>query len=89
MWSTFILSINLVFFFHNLQPHSVKERLPALPGAPHQRLGEALRGGAPALRLPVPQRERQRGESCHQPVVCEGGIQRRQTDLTAGKSGLQ
>ncbi len=48
-----------------MQPHCVKERLPALPGAPHKRLGEALRGGAQTLRLPVPQREGQRGESRH------------------------
>lgn len=67
-----------------MQPHCVKEGLPAFPGASHQRLGEALRGGAQALRLPVPQREGQRGASCHQPVVCKGGIQRGQTDLTAG-----
>ena len=77
-----------MYLFDCVQPYCVKERLPALPGAPHQRLGEALRGGAPALRLPVSQREGQRGESCHQPVVCQGGIQRRQTDLTAGTTEL-
>lgn len=67
-----------------LQPNCVEEGLPPLPGAPHQRLGEALRGGAPALRLPVPQREGQRGASRHQPVVCQGGVQRGQADVAAG-----
>lgn len=43
-----------------MQSHRVKERLSAFPGATHQRLGEALRRGAPALRVPLPQRTRQR-----------------------------
>lgn len=75
--------------FACLQPNCVEEGLPALPGAPHQRLGEALRGGTPALCLPVPQREGQRGASRHQPVVCQSGVQRGQADSAAGKGRLR
>lgn len=87
---TIFLSIQIIgqlfilYFFQHVQPYCVKEGLPALPGASHQRLGEAFRGGAPALCVPVPQREGQRRESHHQPVICKGGIQWRQTDVTAG-----
>lgn len=48
MGQLFILNL-----FQLVQPNCVKEGLPALPGASHQRLGEAFRGGAPALRVPV------------------------------------
>lgn len=83
------VSFLLLYFFHRLQPDCLKERLPALPGTPYQWLGEALCGGAPALRLPVPQWERQCGESSHQPVICKGGIQWRQTNLAAGKGSVK
>lgn len=70
-----VLLVAVSLCFYGMQPHCVEEGLPPLPGAPHQRLGKALRGGAQALRLPVPQREGQRRESCHQSVLCKGGIQ--------------
>lgn len=62
----------LTLFCDYVQPNRVQEGLPPLSGAPRQRLGETLRGGAPALRLPVPQREGQRGAGRHQPIVCQG-----------------
>lgn len=48
----------------SLQPHRVQEGLSAVPGATHSRLGQAFRGGAAALCIPVQQRARFRGALC-------------------------
>ena len=58
------------------QPHRLQEGLPALPGAAHGRLGQALRGGAAALRLHVQPRQGRRGALRAQPVHRPGGVQR-------------
>lgn len=68
------------FFFFSvpwiLQPHRIKERLHPLPRAAHQRLGEALRGGAAAVRLHLQQREGHGGAGHPQPLLRPGGVQR-------------
>lgn len=50
-----LVAVSHQFSFDGVQPHCVKEGLPTLSGASHQWLGEALCGGAQALRLPIPQ----------------------------------
>ena len=47
-----------------------------LHGAALQLVGEALCGGAPALRLHLQQRQGPRGEGGAQPVHGPGGVQR-------------
>lgn len=58
-----------------LQIGGVQERFPELHGAALQLVGEALCGGAPALRLHLQQRQGPRGAWRPQSVHSSGGVQ--------------
>lgn len=73
---TWFFFSHVVIFHLFLQPHCVEERLHPFPGASHQRLGEALRRGAAAVRLHLQHRARHGGTGYPQPLLCSGGVQR-------------
>lgn len=66
------LCLDVVLTESVFQPHCVKEGLHLFPGAANQRVGQTLRGCAPAVRLHLQHREGRRGASYPQSVFCPG-----------------